>query len=97
VLVDLLRELHGYFVVFSSEGVLTDSGEEDVVVCLRFVSPAGTMNLISTTMVFGTPFDVTLSELALETFFPADVFTGSLLRQLAKKRASRAASANGSS
>jgi transcriptional regulator with XRE-family HTH domain len=97
VLVDLLRELHGYPVAPGSEGVLTDSGEEDVVVCLRFASPAGTMNLISTTMVFGTPLDVTLSELALETFFPADASTGSLLRQLAEGRASRAASAGGSS
>ncbi len=28
------------------------------------------LSFISTTMIFGTPVDVTLSELALETFFP---------------------------
>ena len=33
------------------------------------------LSFISTTMVFGTPVDVTLSELALETFFPADDLT----------------------
>jgi hypothetical protein len=38
--------------------------------------------LISTTTVFGTPVDITLSELALETFFPADAATAQLLRRL---------------
>jgi hypothetical protein len=36
-------------------------------------------------MVFGTPVDITLSELALETFFPADERTAKRLRQLAAK------------
>jgi hypothetical protein len=40
------------------------------------------MSFISTTTVFGTPVDVTLSELALETFFPADDHTAELLRRL---------------
>jgi hypothetical protein len=35
--------------------------------------------------VFGTPIDVTLSELALETFFPADPFTAAHLRGLAER------------
>jgi len=34
--------------------------------------------------VFGTPLDVTLSELALETFFPADELTTETMRSLAK-------------
>ncbi len=34
-------------------------------------------------MVFGTSLDVTLSELALEAFYPADAETGTLLRRLA--------------
>lgn len=42
------------------------------------------LSFISTTMVFGTPVDITLSELALETFFPADEVTAERLRQLAK-------------
>jgi hypothetical protein len=33
--------------------------------------------------VFGTPLDITLSELALESFFPADAATGEALRRLA--------------
>ena len=30
------------------------------------------LSFLTTTMVFGTPIDVTLSELAIETLFPAD-------------------------
>jgi MmyB-like transcription regulator ligand binding domain len=52
-----------------------------VLVPLQLVTDAGTLSLISTTTVFGTPVDVTLSELALECFFPADEETGALLRR----------------
>ena len=41
------------------------------------------LSFISTTMVFGTPVDITLSELALETFFPADDLTAERLRDMA--------------
>ena len=47
----------------------------DVVVPLVFDSPLGRLSFISTTTVFGTPNDVLLSELALETFLPADAAT----------------------
>ena len=38
---------------------------------------------ISTITVFGTPLDVTLSELAVESFFPADQRTAEMLRAMA--------------
>jgi hypothetical protein len=44
----------------------------------------GRLSLISTTTVFGTPAEVTVSELAIETFFPADEPTATRLRQLAR-------------
>jgi len=40
------------------------------------------LNLISTTTIFGSPVDVTLQELALETFFPADAATAAALQRL---------------
>lgn len=43
----------------------------------------GILSFLSTTMVFGTPVDITLSELAIETFFPADETTAARLRTLA--------------
>src|ERR1700716_1590772 len=41
------------------------------------------LSFMSTTMIFGTPVDVTLSELALETFFPADDLTAERMRAIA--------------
>jgi transcriptional regulator with XRE-family HTH domain len=81
-LIDLLEELRGYP---SPDGRDTSSVArgDSVVVPLRVQLPEGTLNLISTTMVFGTPLDITLSELALETFFPADAGSAELLRQMA--------------
>ena len=43
------------------------------------------LSFMSATMIFGTPIDVTLSELALETFFPADEFTAGRLKALAER------------
>lgn len=54
-----------------------------VVVPLRLRTEGPTLSFISTTTVFGTPVDVTLSEIALETFFPADAATAAALRGLA--------------
>jgi hypothetical protein len=41
------------------------------------------LTFLSTTTVFGTPVDVTLAELALECFFPADAATAERLRRAA--------------
>src|SRR6185295_15312689 len=51
----------------------------------RLATDAGVLSFISTTTVFGTPVDVTLSELALESFFPADPATAATLRTLAQQ------------
>ena len=63
---------------------LRDAAPADaaMVVPLKIDSPAGVLSLFGTTTVFGTPVDVTLSELALETFFPADEATATALRAL---------------
>ncbi len=41
------------------------------------------LSFISTITVFGTPLDVTLSELAIESFFPADEATATAMRDMA--------------
>lgn len=48
---------------------------ELVALPLRLRTPAGELAFVSTVTVFGTPVDVTLSELAIEAFFPADAAT----------------------
>ena len=44
------------------------------------------MTLISTVTVFGTPIDVTVAELALECFYPADAATADILQRAAAIR-----------
>jgi transcriptional regulator with XRE-family HTH domain len=60
------------------------NGEPSVVVPLQLATEAGVLSFVSTTTVFGTPLDITLSELALESFFPADAATAEALRRLAE-------------
>jgi transcriptional regulator with XRE-family HTH domain len=57
-----------------------------VLVPLRIEIARGVLSFLSTTTVFGTPVDVTLSELAIESFFPADTATAELVRELVAAR-----------
>ncbi len=50
---------------------------------LRIRTPLGELRMFSTMATFGAPADVTLSELAIELFYPLDEFTAGALRGLA--------------
>jgi hypothetical protein len=53
-----------------------------IVIPLQIQTRFGALSFISTTTVFGTPVDVTVSEIALETFFPADDATREAFNRL---------------
>ncbi|HEX7085635.1 MAG TPA: helix-turn-helix transcriptional regulator [Vicinamibacterales bacterium] len=86
VLSNLLEELRGYPAPMTTERE-TKVDPEAFVVPFRLRTEAGTLSFFSTTTVFGTPADITLSELALETFFPADAETARIWRSLAEQPA----------
>jgi hypothetical protein len=89
---DLLRELGSYArdqVRRNTDQPISDQSSASVAVPLRLHTEHGMLSLISTTMVFGTPVDVTLSELAIEAFFPADATTADLLQCLVPEAAGR--------
>lgn len=69
----LLTEVRGY------PGVVEDAGLEPrgaALLPMKVRSADGTtLSFFSTIATFGTPTDVTLEELAIETFFPADQAT----------------------
>lgn len=58
--------------------------EPPIAVPFSVETSAGLLSFFSTTMVFGSPVDITLSELALECFFPADPGTDKIVRTLAQ-------------
>ena len=86
VLVELLRRARAPIRRRGAQG-RARAGEHDyagVVVPLQLHRPTPARCRSSrTTTVFGTPVDITLSELALESFFPADAATAEALRALA--------------
>jgi transcriptional regulator with XRE-family HTH domain len=55
--------------------------ESSIAIPFVLDTAAGRLSFISTTLVFGTPVDVTLSELAIEMFFPADDSTAAALKR----------------
>ena len=85
VLAGLLRELAAYpATVEHTTGPGTVAAEHaGLYVPLELVTKAGLLTFFSTTTVFGAPADVTLSELALEAFFPANAETKERLARLA--------------
>ena len=80
VLEELLNELSGYPAPGADAGdIVEDAG---VVVPFQLITERGLLSFISATTIFGTPVDITLSELAVESFFPADAATAKALREL---------------
>ncbi len=81
-LVDLAKELQAYPAPRSVPG-RGGSRPPGVVVPFQLRVGEDVLSFFSTTMVFGTPIDITLSELAVESFFPADAETAERVRAMA--------------
>ena len=75
VLVELIEELRAYPAPSAKPA---DPSALAVPLIVR--SPRGEMAFLSTTLLFGSPLDVRLSELAIEIFLPADAATVERLR-----------------
>lgn len=80
-LVALREELAGYAVEANDNGKHISS----IAVPLILDTIAGRISFVSTVTIFGTPVDITLSELAIEAFFPADAESAALLQKLAAR------------
>lgn len=83
----LLAELRGY-VALACAGVDTRPNPRalnaaDLLLPIHFRINGIDLRLFSTIMTLGTPQDVTLQELRIETFFPADAESEAALKQLA--------------
>ena len=73
-LAELFEELRGY-----PGGDPGEPGPADVVVPLRYRLGGRELTFFSMTAVLGTPMDVTVEELAIESFYPADESTAQAL------------------
>ena len=82
----LLAELRAYPGQPPGEATTLEGEHPGVLMPFLIRTPVGLLHLISTTTVFGSPTDITLQELALETFFPGDRETAEALRGLASRQ-----------
>jgi MmyB-like transcription regulator ligand binding domain len=77
-----LSELHAELLEYPG-GQAEPPAAADVVVPLRYRNEDRELSFFSMTAVAGTPMDVTVEELAIESFYPADEATAAALRALA--------------
>jgi len=86
ILIETLAELESYPRVTSArEEAQSDAVDYGgVVVPFILRTENGLLSFFSTTTVFGTPLDITLAELAIESFFPADQKTAETLSRLGR-------------
>ncbi|HEX8466621.1 MAG TPA: helix-turn-helix transcriptional regulator [Allosphingosinicella sp.] len=74
VLAALLEELRAY------PGGIAENGTGGIAILLKVRQGGHLLSFLSMTTVFGTPVDITLSELAIEAFLPGDAETAAILR-----------------
>jgi transcriptional regulator with XRE-family HTH domain len=79
----LLTEIETYPGISELSAPVTGRGGVALPLCVE--SDGCELAFITTIATFGTPYEVTVSELAIETFFPADNFTANYVRSRAHK------------
>ena len=82
-LADLLTEVRAYPIPGGQPSRKPSNEFAGIAIPFQLRTQDGILSFLSTTTVFGTPVDVTLSELTLETFFPADAATARALGAMA--------------
>ncbi|WP_370465830.1 helix-turn-helix domain-containing protein [Nocardia sp. GTS18] len=79
-LATLITEIESYPIAATAD--TNPDPLDDLVIPMRLTTDLGELSLIYAVTVFGSPRDITMDELAIETFFPADEATRALLPRL---------------
>ena len=83
-LFDLLEEIRDY--PSPRDNPAPDRADSEMVAtAFRLATIDGELSFFSTTTLFGTPLDITVAELAIEAFLPADSATAAIMRSNAQK------------
>jgi transcriptional regulator with XRE-family HTH domain len=82
-----LTALHAELAAYpvGDHGPRPDLAANEIAVVLRLAHSNGELKFISTVATFGTAVDVTMSELAIESFYPADAATAEFLHAWARR------------
>ena len=80
---DLLEEVRDYPGMRGGDAAgPADADNGMIAIPFRLATIDGVLSFFSTTTVFETPVDITVSELAIEAFLPADAQTAEIMRRL---------------
>ena len=85
----LQRQLIGFPGANGRSDDTEPAGASDAVWPFRIRHGNRTLAFLTTVAAFGTPLDITVSELVIDSFFPADAETAAFLRSRTKRRRSR--------
>src|SRR5579859_712783 len=80
-LLALLSEVEGYDYSHIAMSPAADAGE-DFAIPLQLATSKGKISLVTASLAFGLPRDVTVSELSIECLFPADTDSARILHDL---------------
>lgn len=80
----LVAELHSFSTHHAPDSLHLQGETRGVVMPFKLQTAHGVLSFISTITIFGSPMDITLQELALETFLPADAATAQQLAAMAQ-------------
>jgi transcriptional regulator with XRE-family HTH domain len=83
----LLAEAMAYPPQVGGNAPAVSDGPQRYATPLQIATRLGTVSFLNTTTIFGTPTDVTLSELALEMLFPADAATVAIVKSMVEEAA----------
>jgi len=83
----LADEVAAYPIPAGSEPLDAFNAAQSLATPLRIATRLGVVTFLNTITVFGSPHDVTLSELALEMLFPADERTVEVVRRMVAETA----------
>jgi transcriptional regulator with XRE-family HTH domain len=88
----LLAEVMSYPAPSAGVAPVASEGPQRYATPLQIATRLGIVSFLNTTTIFGTPTDVTLSELALEMLFPADEVTIAIVRTMVAEEMSQRSS-----
>ncbi|MBZ9989181.1 helix-turn-helix transcriptional regulator [Mesorhizobium sp. BH1-1-5] len=83
----LLAEIMAYPVPLAGAEPVPAAASRHYATPLRIATRLGTVSFLNTNMIFGTPTDVTLSELTMEMLFPADDATIAIVKAMVEESA----------
>ncbi|HEY0183630.1 MAG TPA: helix-turn-helix transcriptional regulator [Rhodopila sp.] len=85
VLMDLLEEIRDYPSPRTTKPQASGDDSGMIAIPFRLATIDGVLSFFSTTTLFGTPVDITVEELAIEAFLPADTETAEIMRRVAQR------------